>query len=294
MNHNSKINFQDLHHSGHAANAVLPAVSEMASPNLQTKRFISFSGGVESTTMCVLFGKGAKAIWCDTGAEHEEMYKRIDLVEEKIKALHDGQFEIIRLKPKVKVFGELVDNLLDAVLKWKFMPSPMMRYCTGKFKIEPIDEFLEMQGDCELMIGLNADEESREGNWGLKANVKYTYPLQYKQLSRADCENILRIHNLHPEFPAYMLRGGCSMCFYKSEKEYKALWYLNRTEFNKMLEFEKAYQDERKNTYSIMSNGKTLKQLSNECSNEMFQEEILEAYREYNKEGKSCGAFCRR
>jgi PP-loop superfamily ATP-utilizing enzyme len=28
------------------------------------KRFISFSGGVESTTMCILYGKGATAIWC--------------------------------------------------------------------------------------------------------------------------------------------------------------------------------------------------------------------------------------
>ena len=50
-----------------------------------SKRFISFSGGVESTTMCILFGKGAKAIWCDTGAEHEEMYERIDFVEAKLK-----------------------------------------------------------------------------------------------------------------------------------------------------------------------------------------------------------------
>lgn len=52
-----------------------------------SKRFISFSGGVESTTMCILFGKGAKAIWCDTGAEHEEMYATIDFVEAKLKEL---------------------------------------------------------------------------------------------------------------------------------------------------------------------------------------------------------------
>ncbi len=259
-----------------------------------SKRFISFSGGVESTTMCILFGKGAKAIWCDTGAEHEEMYATIDFVEAKLKELHGNEFEIIRLKPNVKVKGTWVDNLLDAVLTWRFMPSPMMRYCTGKFKIEPIDNFLSQQGECELMIGLNADEESREGNWGLKANVKYSYPLQEKQLSRADCEDVLKIYKLHPNFPAYMLRGGCSMCFYKSEKEYKALWYLNRKEFDKMLEFEQEYQDQRKRTYGIMSSGKTLKQLSDECKNEMFQDDILETYKEYKKEGKSCGAFCRR
>jgi 3'-phosphoadenosine 5'-phosphosulfate sulfotransferase (PAPS reductase)/FAD synthetase len=258
------------------------------------KRFISFSGGVESTTMCILFGKGATAIWCDTGAEHKKMYERIDFVEKKLKELHNGNFELIRIKPSVNIKSELTDNLLDAVLKWKFMPSPMMRYCTGKFKIEPIDKFLSQQGECELMIGLNADEQERQGNWGLKANVKYTYPLQEKSLTRLDCEDILKIHNLHPNFPAYMLRGGCSMCFYKSEKEYKALYYLDRDEFNKMIEFEKAYQDNRKKTYGIMSNGKTLQELANECKIEMFQDDILEAYKEYKKEGKSCGAFCRR
>jgi len=52
------------------------------------KRFISFSGGVESTTMCVLYGKGATAIWCDTGAEHKEMYERIDYCEKRLISLY--------------------------------------------------------------------------------------------------------------------------------------------------------------------------------------------------------------
>lgn len=258
------------------------------------KKFISFSGGVESTTMCILYGKGAKAIWCDTGAEHTKMYERMDMVEERLKKLHDGDFEIIRIKPSVKIRGEMVDNLLTGVLKQKFMPSQLARYCTRQFKIEPIDRFLEAQGECELMIGLNADEEEREGNWGLKANVKYTYPLQEQGLSRGDCEAILNIHGLHPQFPAYMLRGGCSMCFFKTEKEYKALWYLDRDEFNRMVEFEKAYQDNRTKVFSIMQSGKTLEQLAAECEGEMFHDEIKEIYENYNKQGKSCGAFCHR
>jgi 3'-phosphoadenosine 5'-phosphosulfate sulfotransferase (PAPS reductase)/FAD synthetase len=258
------------------------------------KRFISFSGGVESTTMCILYGKGAKAIWCDTGAEHTQMYNRMDLVEERLKKLHGGDFEIIRIKPKVKMKGMYVDNLLDAVKIQKFMPSQMARYCTRQFKIEPIDLFLSEQGECELMIGLNADEEEREGNWGLKTNVKYLYPLQEDGYNRADCEAILDIHGLHPRFPAYMLRGGCSMCFFKSEKEYKALYYLDKEEFNKMVDFEKSYQDSRTKTFSIMSNGKTLEQLATECDAEMFKDELIEIYQNYNKQGKSCGAFCHR
>lgn len=257
-------------------------------------KFISFSGGVESTTMCILYGKGAKAIWCDTGAEHTKMYERMELVEQKLKKLHGEGFEIIRIKPEAKLKGQMISNLLDAVVVQKFMPSSMARYCTRQFKIEPIDKFLKQQGECELMIGLNADEQAREGNWGLMANVKYLYPLQDDGLSRSDCEAILDIHGLHPRFPAYMLRGGCSMCFYKSEKEYKALWYLDRPEFDKMVEFEDRYQDNRTKFYSIMSSGKSLRQLAKECEGEMFHDEIKEIYENYSKQGKSCGAFCHR
>jgi 3'-phosphoadenosine 5'-phosphosulfate sulfotransferase (PAPS reductase)/FAD synthetase len=59
------------------------------------KKYISFSGGVESTTMCLLYGKGATAIWCDTGAEHKEMYNRIDMVEKYLVDFHNGDFNLV-------------------------------------------------------------------------------------------------------------------------------------------------------------------------------------------------------
>ena len=82
--------------------------------------------------------------------------------------------------------------------------------------------------------------------------------------------------------------------FFKSEKEYKALWYLNRPEFEEMIKFEDDYQDNRTKFFSIMPSGKSLRQLARECSSELFQKELLEIYENYNKEGKSCGAFCHR
>ena len=122
------------------------------------KKFISFSGGVESTTMCLLYGRGAKAIWCNPGnkSEHKEMLERIILVENQLKEHHGGDFEIIKLSPKVMSKGEYVTDLYDYIKRMKFMPSQQKRFCTGKFKIEPIDNFLSSQGECELMIGFNA------------------------------------------------------------------------------------------------------------------------------------------
>jgi len=252
------------------------------------KRFISFSGGVESTTMCMLYGKGAKAIWCDTGAEHEEMYKRIDEVESALIDLHEGDFKLIR------VWNEREQGLEKYAQKAKYMPSGQARYCTRMFKIEPIDDFLSEQGECELMIGFNLDEEGRTGNLEMKSNVTYTYPLIDDGLTREDCEQILREHGLHPNFPVYMLRGGCRMCFFKSEKEYKALYHLNRPEFEQMIDFEEGLQDQRRKFYSILQSGKSLRQLAQECEREeLMLPDIAEMYKSLKKE-TSCGAFCHR
>jgi 3'-phosphoadenosine 5'-phosphosulfate sulfotransferase (PAPS reductase)/FAD synthetase len=257
------------------------------------KRFISFSGGVESTTMCILYGKGATALWVDTGAEHQELYERIDYVEKRIKEIHNGDFELIRLKGKGRYKGEDYENLEDMIVAQKFMPSGQKRYCTYYFKIKPIDDFLGSVGECELLIGFNYDEQGRTGNLEMKSNVKYAYPLIEDGLTRDDCEDVLKVNSLHPDFPVYMLRGGCRMCFFKSEKEYRAMYHLNRKEFDEVANFEKRIQDNRKKFYSIMGTGKSLEQLAKECKNELFSNPA-DMYDKYKKEAVSCGAFCRR
>ena len=175
------------------------------------KTYISLSGGVESTTMCLLYGKGATAIWCDPGDEHREMYERIDFLEKAFTDLHDGDFTLLRITPEVKVKGVIVRTLTHAIKVWKFFPSPQARYCTGDFKIEPIEKFLKQQGECELLIGFNADEEpgrTRIGNFEKLENVAYRYPLYEDGHTREDCETLLRQYGLHPNFPVYMSRGG--------------------------------------------------------------------------------------
>jgi 3'-phosphoadenosine 5'-phosphosulfate sulfotransferase (PAPS reductase)/FAD synthetase len=259
-------------------------------------KYISFSGGVESTTMCILYGSNAKAIWADTGSEHKLMYQRIEKVESEIRKIHP-RFEIIKLKAEAKYKGEVYDNLEKLTIAQKFMPSNQARFCTRLFKIEPIDRYLSEQEECELMIGLNADEEnSRVGNWGLQSNVKYTYPLIDDGLTRDDCEAILNEHCLHPNMPVYMSRGGCRMCFFKSKKEYKAMYFLANDEFNEVMAFENAIQDKRQKFYSIMGNGISLEQLSIECERErsfMGSNDWKELYKSLKKE-TSCGAFCHR
>jgi hypothetical protein len=145
------------------------------------------------------------------------------------------------------------------------------------------------------MIGLNADEEnSRDGNWGLNENVNYLYPLVDDGYTRDDCEEILIEHNLHPNMPVFMLRGGCKFCPFKAKKEYKAMYFLSNKEFLEVMNFEEKIQDRRNKFYSIMGNGQTMRQLMQECESEKVMFENIGTLYKSLKKGTSCGAFCLR
>lgn len=251
------------------------------------KRFISFSGGVESTTMCVLFGDKADAIFADTGFEHSQLYDRIKLVEDWVQNFHGNDFKVHLVK------NDKHASLPEYILRSKFYPSYQSRFCTRMFKIEPIDDFLEQFKDegVELMIGLNADEiDQRTGNHGNKSFVKYSYPLADKGITREGCKTILRRAGLLPQFPAYMQRGGCVGCYYKSRKEYEAMALLNPDEFKIVEDLENAIQDERKEFFSILEKV-SMRQIRQGVSNMLFKPE--EIYPVINNASK-CGVFCNR
>lgn len=267
---------------------------------IMSLRFISFSGGVESTTMCILYGKGATAIWCDTGDEEVEMYERIDFCEKRLLEIHGGDFELKRIKPNVKVKGEYMASISEASM-YKGFPSANRRWCTERFKIQPIDNFLKQQGDCELMIGFNADEEvgkDRTGNFMTCKNVKYSYPLYDDGYTRDDCESILVDHGLHPFFPVYMSRGGCKHCFFKSKAELKAKYIFNKDGFMENESFENRLNDSysRKKFYAINMNAGTYKSIREEVEREIAMWGLDEVKAMYLKvrPHKVCGAFCHR
>jgi len=259
------------------------------------QKYIAFSGGVESTTMCILYGKGAKAIFCDTGDEHDELYERIQYVEDYCKKLHGKDFEVVRIKAEVKTkAGRTVSKLSDYIKDYMFMPSGLARYCTRLFKIIPIDNYLKDKGEIEMLIGLNYDEQSRTGNLEKLPNCDYLYPLIDAELDRQDCIDTLNIHNMNPEFPIYMQRGGCKFCFFKSEKEYRAMYYLDRKTFDETKQLEEDIQDKRKKFFSIMASGKSMSQLQKECEQSLFTDKMQKEI--YTKVGKTtyCGGFCHR
>lgn len=251
------------------------------------KKFISFSAGVESSTMCVLFSEGADAIFADTGYEHKVIYERIEKVERWCKEYRRADFTVHRVK------NSKYNSLKTYILNGKFYPSFNSRFCTRLFKIEPIDDFLEQFKDegVELMIGLNVNEiEQRTGNHGNKSFVKYSYPLADLKLNREQCKGILKNIGLLPNFPVYMQRGGCMGCYYKSKKEYEAMALLNPAEFTEVQHIEDAIQDRREDYFSILPNIK-MQQIRENVQNMIFKPE--EIYPAIN-DATVCGIFCNR
>jgi hypothetical protein len=254
------------------------------------KKFISFSGGVESSTMCVLFGEKADAIFADTGFEHQEIYDRIELVEKWAQKFHRTNFKIH------KVRNEKHGTLVDYIRQSRFYPSYQSRFCTRMFKIEPIDNFLKQfkKEGAEIMIGLNADEVGqRTGAHGLIPFVKYSYPLADNGLNRTACITILKKVGLYPEFPPYMKRGGCIGCYYKSDKEYLAMAAINPAEFKKVQDLEEELNKNltTRGKFFSIKKGKPMAQIKAEAESSLFKPE--EVYATIN-DATNCGVFCNR
>ncbi|GAB2540079.1 adenine nucleotide alpha hydrolase family protein [Rufibacter soli] len=271
------------------------------------KKFISFSGGVESTTMCLLYGKGATAIVCDTGDEEPEMYERWDFVEAAMKVIHNGDFQMVRVKPSIHAKGQDCSTLEDVALAYGYFPNVNARYCTRMLKIAPIDQYLRTQGSSELMIGLNADEIlDRVGNLSTLPNVQYTTPLAEDGHTRQDCIELLQEKGLEPHFPPYMQRGGCRKCFFRGKKEAKAKYFFNREGFLEDQAFEVKLNDI--GTRHFTKSGKRkffginacfpsgYQTIANECEQEIALFGLEEMKSQYKNipDHKTCGVFCHR
>jgi len=252
------------------------------------KKYISFSGGVESRAMALLYGNKADAIFADTGSEHDEMYKQLENIEKVIREFHGNDFKIKKVK------NEKHESLEGYIRESSFFPSFHARFCTRMFKIEPIDNYLKKYKNegVELMIGLNADEEEmRTGNHGLLSFVNYSYPLADNGINRNMCYQILDAAGIRPNFPAYMQRGGCKFCYYKSKKEYEAMAILNEKEFDEVADLENDIQDKRDKFFHIISSISNLREFKKQARAILFNPD--EIYLVINN-ATNCGVFCNR
>lgn len=166
---------------------------------------ITLSGGQSSAFMlyCMLeFVNKNDFIICfaDTGLEHKMTYKFLDNIEENW------------LKPKGMYIHRVAykDTFKDLVLKYKYPPNRVARYCTDRLKIKAIDNYLK-KINVKInykYIGIRYDEIHR------KREGKNKYPLIDLKKTIKDVDYFFEKNNFKLEIPRY--KGNCVGCFLKS------------------------------------------------------------------------------
>lgn len=243
--------------------------------------FAAFSGGIDSTALCLL-NPDAIPVFTDTGWEFDELYAHLD------------KFEQVTGRTVIRIKSDI--SLPEYIAASKFMPNHGARFCTRMFKIEPYNKFLENKLPAELIIGLRIDEEKddRVGNLTKMEGLTIRYPLREAGMTRMDCIRVCLEHDLLPRYPVYMARGGCKGCFYKRKSEVKAMAQLVPSVMDELQALEESVQDERGTFFHMFPNaGMSIADIR--AQGVLF--DLTTLYREAldtSDKGAACGAFCHR
>ena len=127
-------------------------------------------------------------------------------------------------KPITRLAGEHGDRGFDHYLKLygNFLPSPQMRWCTRKLKIEPFEEYV---GDdpVNLYIAIRADEH-RDGFISTKSTITPIYPFREDGIEKPDVLQILEESGVGmPAYYEWRSRSGCYFCFFQRKSEWVGL-----------------------------------------------------------------------
>ena len=138
---------------------------------------LSFGGGINSTALFIELVEQCKpldfVIFADTGSEMPETYEFIEKYVIPFCKNHKIPFETVYYTASNKVKGvkkgHWQENERVAIYDYyeyqKAVPSMIMRSCTDKFKISPIEKYIKGKwGDKNVplrLIGIDAGESHR-------------------------------------------------------------------------------------------------------------------------------------
>jgi 3'-phosphoadenosine 5'-phosphosulfate sulfotransferase (PAPS reductase)/FAD synthetase len=183
----------------------------------EPRHILLISGGKDSTALALYMRDhrpevDLEYVFCDTQKELPETYAYLAKIEAYLQ------------KPVTRLCSDLGDRGFDHHLKvyGNYLPSPNMRWCTKKLKIEPFEKFL---GDdaAYLYIGIRADER-REGYISAKPNVIPVYPFKEDGIIKEDVLRILEDSGVGmPDYYEWRSRSGCYFCFFQRRSEWVGL-----------------------------------------------------------------------
>lgn len=196
------------------------------------RHVLSLSGGKDSTALAVYMRDRIpelEYVFCDTQKELSETYEYLARIEAflgkpivKLSSIEDG--------------GRGFDHHLDMFRG--YLPSPQMRWCTRKLKIEPFETYI---GDDPVLlyIGIRADE-NREGYISTKPNITPVYPFKTDGIRKADVLRILQDSGLGvPEYYKWRTRSGCYFCFFQRKIEWVGLLEKHPELFKAAMDYER-------------------------------------------------------
>lgn len=183
----------------------------------EPRHILLLSGGKDSTALALYMRDRYSEIeleyvFNDTQKELPETYDYL------------AKIEAYLGKPVTRLSSDLGDRGFDHYLKTygNYLPSPTMRWCTVKMKIEVFEKFL---GDdpAFLYIGIRADER-RDGYLSNKPNVTPCYPFREDGINREDVFQILEESGVGlPKYYEWRSRSGCYFCFFQRRSEWVGL-----------------------------------------------------------------------
>ena len=179
----------------------------------KVRHICGISGGKDSSALAVFMRERVPEMeyfFCDTGAELPETYEYLDKLEVTL-----GK-PIARLN-STKGFDHWFEVYRGT------LPSPNMRWCTKKMKIEPIENWV---GDDEVIsyVAIRADESGRKGYVSTKPNIKAVFPFIEEGIDHAGVLAILNNAGIGlPEYYSWRTRSGCYFCFYQRKSEWVGL-----------------------------------------------------------------------
>ena len=192
------------------------------------RHIVALSGGKDSAALA-LYLKGkveAEYVFCDTGRELPEIYEFLDHLEKRL-----GHIE------RVQSWGRDFDWHLKKT--GYFLPSAHARWCTTELKLRPFERYIG-KSQATVYIGLRADED-RVGNYGLKSNIVYAYPLREAGIDLAGVKQILAANEISlPGFYKWRTVGGCWCCPFQRKKDWMGLKMFHPALFQRACEDEEA------------------------------------------------------
>ena len=195
------------------------------------------SGGKDSSALAVYMQQrhpeiDMEYVFCDTHKELDETYKYLSRLEAFL-----GK-SIVRLEAG---FGERgFDHYLE--MYRGYLPSPSIRWCTRKLKIEPFERYVG-NDPANLYVGIRADE-NREGYISTKPNLTPVFPFKEDSINKVDVFRILENSGVGvPEYYEWRTRSGCYFCFFQRKIEWVGLMERHPELFEKAKIYEKPDED---------------------------------------------------